>query len=86
MAEFTTVATGKVWLPGAEFVTVKGTNGDTYKSTKFKVIEGVVATPKSSTTTDSVQATWTTDNTVTIACSNAATNQVVSLIIFGKRF
>ena len=84
MSNVTTVGTGRVFLPGAEFVNVKGTNGEVYVSKKFKVIEGVVAGMNSATTTDSVVASFS-GTTVTIGFSNSATSQVASLIIWGKR-
>jgi len=84
MADLTTVLMGRVFLPGAEFVTVQGSDGEVYVSRKFKYVEGVVATPKSTTTTDAVVATWS-GTTVTLGMSNSATNQIVSLVIWGKR-
>jgi hypothetical protein len=84
MSAVTTVMMGRVWLPGAEFVTVKGTTGETYTSRKFKTIEGVVVSANSATTTDTASASFS-GSTVTLAFSNSATSQGASLVIFGKR-
>ncbi len=86
MSAMTTVSTGKVWLPGAEFVSVKFTSGDTLKSKKFSTIQGVVdgGLIASTSTSDTLTVSYS-GSTVTLMSNATATNLQTSLVIWGTR-
>lgn len=89
MSICTTVSTGRVFLPGAEFVNVKFTSGDTYKSKKFRKITGAVhgGIQNSTSTTDGITIYIGTSDvsTITIMSNTAATSLETSLILWGLR-
>jgi len=89
MSQATTVSTGKVWLPGAEFVKLTFTSGDTYASPKFKRITGAVHSGIQGTTSTSDTLTisiGTTDSTsVTLMSNTAKTSLSTCLIVWGDR-
>lgn len=89
MSVATTISTGQVFLPGAEFVRVTFTSGDTYQSKKFRKIIGAVSSGiMSSTTTADVLnlSIGTSDtSTLTLTAGTAATSLSTCLMVWGIR-
>jgi len=85
----TTMAKGYVYVPGAEFLSISSIDdADTFKSKKFRLVTGGVATlnTDANTTSGIVALTFsTTDNTVTVNIGGALTSQAMSFLLWGKR-
>lgn len=89
MSNATTVSSGQVFLPGAEFVRLTFTSGDTYKSKKFRKIIGAVPSGimLSTSTTDGLTISIGTSDTstLTLMSNTAATSLSTCLIVWGLK-
>lgn len=90
MSNATTISTGQVWLPGAEFVRLTFTSGDTYKSKKFRKITGITHSGlmgSTSQTTDLLTVSIGTSDTstVTLMSNSTGTSLSTCAIIWGIR-
>lgn len=78
---------GRLWLPSLEAVTLEFTDGETYKSRKFKRIIGVASSGllSATTTTDTMNVSIGTSDstTITLRASSAATTHKATLLIWG---
>lgn len=87
MGTATTIASGKVFLPGAEFVRVTFTSGDTYRSKKFRQIKGAIhgGIQGSTSTSDTLTVNLgTTDtSTITLMSNATATSLSTCLVVWG---
>ena len=89
MSVATTISTGQVFLPGAEFVRLTFTSGDTYQSKKFRKITGAVhgGIQGSTSTTDNITINLGTSDTstITIMANTAATSLSTCVMVWGIR-